>query len=297
MDFFALSTMDIEHDLFVVRLVEGDKIMLHYKDEDQNNFVCGLREMPNWAYSYALALYRVECSLKSEYKAKGSVSSSDALESAITRFPNVVEKILVQSEVDILGRTTRMDWPLVLKLIQQSTLPPSQSPEYDPVLYHASRSVCDMISRIYVKRACELWKGDNTLLWLYRVAEKVVTQSQTLLFYPSPALQIYNKTDPVDFDDRFRLLPPEANPLDPGMLALSLVIDPRRRRLFRRAGGREADRRLDPLQALGPRNAEHGLVIGGPPTQTIDPDSPMLEVFLQSMLPWNHVEGIPAPRR
>jgi hypothetical protein len=40
-----------------------------------------------------------------------------------------------------------------------------------------------------------------------------------------------------------------------------------------------------------------GHVFGGPPTGIVDPDWPIAEVFWRSLLPWNHVEGVPPPRR
>lgn len=94
------------------------------------------------------------------------------------------------------------------------------------------------------------------------------------------------------------MLPAEANPLDPALLALALVVNTNRRRILRR-GNRIGNRHLDPLEVLENRvrAAQEGIVIGGPPIHRINPDSPLLEVFWQSMLPWNRVDGVPPPGR
>ena len=42
----------------------------------------------------------------------------------------------------------------------------------------------------------------------------------------------------------------------------------------------------------------HGGILAGPPTEIVDPDWPIMEVFWRSFMPWAHVEGVaPPPNR
>ena len=295
LDFFALSTKNIAHDMFVVNLVEKGEVKLHYRDEESTEFVGKLTEMPNWAFSYALALYRVGQS-RGEPVGEDSITSRDALVSAIRKYPEIVEELLRKNEVSTSGRSTQTDWPPVLQSLRQLALPPSQHRDYDPIVYYATKSASDLIAKIFVQRSFKLWGGSDVQKWLYDAAVEATSGHGRQVEFPSPALQRYARIDPADYEDRLRLLPAEANPLDPGLLAISLVVDTNRRRMLRR-GDRAA--RVDPLEALEnrARAGQQGIVIGGPPTHDIDPDSPLLEVLLQSMLPWNRVEGVPPPGR
>ena len=296
LDYFALSTKTMEHDKFVVDVVQSGKIKLYYRDSESTEFTGKLTDMPNWAFSYALALYRLEQS-ESENLAD-AITAKDALVSAIRKYPGVVEEILRQNEISTTGRSTYTDWLPVLQSLRKLAVPPSGRAGYDPIVYYAAKSASDVIAKIFVQRSCKLWGGSDVQRWLYEASTDAVSEIPDEIYLPSPALQRYSRIDPADFEDRFRLLPAEANPLDPALLAMSLVVNTNRRRILRR-GGRGGNHHLDPLEVLDNRvrAAQQGIVIGGPPTHTINPDSPLLEVLWQSMLPWNHVEGVPPPRR
>lgn len=296
MDHFALSTMS--HDLFLVDLVERGDLKVAYRDSESREFECELMGMPNWAYSYALALYRLEqTGGKSDSTETETVTSMEALVSAVRKFPAVVEELLRKNDISMTGRSTRTDWPTVLEKLRQHALPPSKDPNYDPIVYHASKSAADVVVKIFVQRSFKLWSGSDVQKWLYDACiEATSDEDQSTVELPSPALQRYAQIDPADFEDRFRLLPQEANPLDMGLLQYALNVDPNRRRLLRR-GNRGAGE-IDPLEALEQRaRGQQGIVLGGPPTHTIDPDDPLVEVLWRSMMPWNHVEGVPPPRR
>ena len=102
----------------------------------------------------------------------------------------------------------------------------------------------------------------------------------------------YARCDPSDYEDKIQTMPADANPLDPQMVAHAMTIDTTRPRFMQRiprAGGGIADE----FEMMN----QNGAVLAGTPTEIIDPDWPMLEVFWRSMLPWAHVEGVPPPRR
>ena len=102
----------------------------------------------------------------------------------------------------------------------------------------------------------------------------------------------------MDFQDAFRRIPADANPLDPGLMDAALHYAPNRRRFLRmnRAqGGRGDDGGID-LDMVG-RQQMQTLLGGGRNAMTvIDPDLPLFEVFWRSLLPWARVDGVAPPR-
>jgi hypothetical protein len=115
-----------------------------------------------------------------------------------------------------------------------------------------------------------LWAGDDVIQWLYRCAEKVVERkivsssgdNDTLESNPSsaetvadqqprlvdrfsPACARYAQFDPSEYEDAFRVLPPEAIALDPNIIAPAMAFDPNRRGRFLRRGQRPEDIPLD----------------------------------------------------
>jgi Transcriptional repressor TCF25 len=265
---------------------------LNHRDESSREEYCGdLLELPNWAYSYALALYR-----HSQSNEDGGTDKCDeVLRSAIRKFPAVVEQLLIKNEVDVSGRSMRSDWPTVLRDLRTYVNNPVESENYNPITQHAARQACNVVTKIFVQRSCALWNGDSILMWLYRNCTSLFSEGdvESLGRLPlSPSLIRYARCDPSDYEDRFQTLPMDANPLDPGLLAPALAVDPNRRRFLRRGdmlARHQEDADIDIFPVRG--------VIGGPPTHVIDPDSPLMEVFWRSMLPWNRVDGVPPPRR
>lgn len=241
--------------------------------------------MPNWAYSYALALYRLS---KSTSDSDDTMKRpNDALRAAIQKFPDVVGNMLELNEVDVVGRSFQTDWPSILPRVRQRAQSSST----------AAAASYDLIMRIFVQRNHKLWSGNDVLLWLYNGCQNAFSGNEHDAgdddWQPSLALIRYGKSDPLDFEQRFRQLPDEANPLDPALLAPVMAIDPNRRRFLRQRGdaqiGNEGEYGLDGHQ-------QHAM-FGGEPLHLIDPDSPLMEVFLRSMLPWNHVDGVAPPER
>jgi Transcriptional repressor TCF25 len=297
MDCFALQTMNDEHCQFLVTLVESARIEIYYRNNsERKEHVGGLLDLPNWAYSYALALYRLGTSRGDENMDQRAI---EALMEAVRRFPAVVEQLLVKNELDMTGRSFRTDWPIVLSKLRSVALTPPDK-DYDPIMHHATTQAAHVIAKIFVERNCKLWSSNSIVAWLYDASARVTAEEKNLKCSLSldPSILRYARSDPEDYEDRFRHLPQEANPLDPNLVAAALVVDPNRRRLFRGGGGVA---RGGEDEQFDPRNrgllVGHELLIGGPPTHIVDPDDPLLEVFWRSLLPWNHVDGIPPPRR
>ena len=297
MDCFALQTMSEENCQFIIDIVESNTIQVHYRDDStRKDFVGHLLDLPNWRYSYALAFYRLG-------KARGDKfmdeRANEEIQRAVRQFPAVVEQLLVRNELDRSGRSFRTDWPTVLaKLRSMDRTPPSEG--FDPIMHHATSQVAQLIIKIFVERNSKLWSSINIVNWIYDASAIVTTDLNSAKYSlpMHPSILRYSRIDPTDYEERFRHLPPEVNPLDPNLVATALVVDPNRRRLFRGGDGVARggdDGELDLLNQGWV--AGQGLMIGGRPTNIIDPDDPMLEVFLRSLLPWNHVGGIPPPRR
>ena len=323
LDYFALTSQINKHDKFLVNLVESNKvrngrvdfagtccasqltlctchflafkqISLNYKDEASGKEYDGdLLELPNWAYSYALALYRLSLSGEDDLSDK----SNKALQCAIRKFPSLVEELLNKNEVDTTGRSMRTDWPTVLRDLRTYAINPVDSENYDPITQHIASQACHLIINICLQRSHSLWSGDDVLLWLYKNCTNVLPKGDDIKSLGRPQLSAtlirYARCDPDDYEDRFQTLPMDANPLDPGLLGPALAVDPNRRRFLRRADMRAVaqDEEVPAIFRGG------GLVIGGPPTGVIDPDDPLVEVLWRSMLPWNRVDGVPPPRR
>lgn len=273
------------------------QISLNYKDDSSGREYCGdLVELPNWAYSYALALNRLSQSCDDEDL---SAKCDEALQSAIRKFPAVVEQLLIKNEINMIGRSMRTDWPTALSDLRTYASNPIDSEDYDPITQHAASQTSDLISKIFIQRNHSLWRTDDILVWLYRGCIGLRSESDDVkdLQRPqlSPSLIRYARCDPADYEDRFQTLPLDANPLDPGLLAPALAVDPNRRRFLRRQDrpGPQAHDQADGLNIF----QGGGLVIGGPPINVIDPDDPLVEILWRSMLPWNTVDGVPPPRR
>ena len=275
------------------------QIALKYKDDESCKCYSGnLLELPNWAYSFSLALYRL--SQQADGDDDLSNKSNEALQAAIRKFPAIVEALLIKNAVDTTGRSTRTDWPTVLHNLRTFASNPVDSEDYDPITQHAASQASDLIVNIFVQRNHSLWSGDDILQWMYKNCTSLFPSDEDAksLVRPQlcPALIRYARCDPADYEDRFQTLPQDANPLDPGLLAPALAVDPNRRRFLRRANmpAARAGGVNDEIPAIFQGG---GLVIGGPPANVIDPDDPLVEVLWRSMLPWNTVDGVPPPRR
>jgi hypothetical protein len=279
------------------------KVYVTYRDdENPDGFECSLLDLPNWSYSYALALFRLhESNPTDDTKERANCT----IRTALCKFPTVVGQILEKNEINVKGRTFQTDWPSVLDfvdfLVSQSQNILSDAARSDPVIRACTSQACETMVRIFVQQNYKLWSSGSVLKWVYdnlhHLTDSNTGKEDSLTIPLSPAIMRFARCDPSDYEDKFQTMPADANPLDRNAVAQALVVDVNRPRLLQRMPrGGDADMRRfgEPEIAFG---AGNGLVIGGPPTHGIDPDLPLLEVFWRSALPWNHVEGVPPPNR
>lgn len=217
----------------------SQQVQIYYVDGN-NKHVCDLTDMPNWAFAYALALYRQSIAATEENKAQELMEKSHKqLQRSIRAFPEIPNLLLEKNNVDVSGRSFAMDWPSVLKPLRTIA-------HYDDDLYNEKegggdtlekyKSAINRISQIFVQRGHKLWSGDDVLKWLYDGCAIVISASTTTVSYEaqserqdseerktrriSLALTRYLQFDPSDFDGTFHTLPEDANPLDPAIVVL-----------------------------------------------------------------------------
>lgn len=297
LDHFALLTNNETNDQWIVDFVESEKVKLHYKDDTAEvGYECALLDMPNWAYSYALALFRLA---RSQPTDESSAKADHALKQALGRFPSVLEQLLVQNDVNTSGRSFQTDWPVVLGFARERdqkvrhTL--TESAAADPVVRACTTQAHDLIIRIFVQQNFKLWSIDAVLQWAHRNLKDLMENPDDVIPL-QPAIMRYARCDPADYEDKIQTMPADANPLDPGLVAHAMTIDTNRPRFMQRAARGAGAMMMDEFQMMAGLNP-NGVVLAGPPTEMIDPDWPILEVFWRSFLPWAHVEGVPPPRR
>ena len=312
-DSFALSCRSESAHQWILDMVEGKaiSILLRQTEDDHNNqdhdFVsCDLVELPNWAFSYALALFHIRGSDDDD---DDTAATRHALCRAIATFPSVVGLLLEAGNVDVTGRSCRRDWMPVLDQLatrhaqlQNHWLSHEESLWMGPAV-----QASDKVIRCYVQLSAQLWGDTAVQQLLYDCSVQVTHHHEPLTMNSDKDTTVPPLPLPmaryVDFnssmwDTQIAQLPPEANVLDPGLVAQAMVVEPHRRpRLLRRMQQQQQQQQ----QGGGP--IPPGLVPGqrvpppqprflGPPTGVIDPDLPLVELLWRSILPWNHVDGV-----
>ena len=261
--------------------------------------------------------------------------AEEALVHALRTFPMVLPKLLAMNNVDVEDRSMIMDWASILPLYNADANGTNNIATNDTVEGRVTRASGEHLVRIFVQRCHKLWKEDDLVKWMFHCAHRVIMEHQEqeqmrLASTPStttdaaedatsttgpsspmtsafsPALARYAQCDPSEYEDAFRTFPPEAIALDPNIVAPAMVLGPNGRRRFLRQRGqqqqqqqqlqREAGQGQDPLEIirrlLGLGNDDGGLG----DVEVLDPDSPLLQLYLQSLLPWAQVEGVRPPR-
>lgn len=181
-----------------------------------------------------------------------------------------------------------------------------------------SSSVLEHIAEIFAARNRTFWQRDANIRWLFKCAlqavetaddELVLAQTDRWLFLSSsPSLKKYAAANLEDYLEEFPRLPPEANPLDARFLAPGApVIQPVHQRIdFRDDGGRQEllerlmrevedgndDHVREILHALPPEARAMFGRFGPRPYDdgVLNPEMPLLQLFLQTLLPWNHFD-------
>jgi len=300
---------------FIVDLVESEKITINWEDDlTSRHHKCPLLQLPSWAFSYAMALYRL--SRKEE--------SDQALKTALETFPMVLPKLLEMNKVNVQARSFQMDWPTVLPAFNHDLNAANIDEVNTQIEARVARAAGEHLVRIFVERNHKLWKENDVVQWMYSCSEKVVKGDEPQLEKEadsgegamststelppkqltstfSPALARYAQCDPSDYEDRFRTFPPEAIALDPNLVGPALVHDHRRGRFLRggqaRGGGGMMDREMmEDVPADLMEQLRGMLGMAGNEVDLLDADSPILQLYLQSLLPWAQVEGVRPPR-
>ena len=261
-------------------------------DEDESH-TCELKSMPNWGYSYALALYKLSFMVSTDEEAEElTVKATEALTLAIHNHPFVPRLILEKNKVNITGRSFQTDWPSVLNELDTREVGCTGYLSRD---YQVAKH---KIVSIFIERSHKLWCGDDVVKWLFdRCAEVVSSEekdnSQVPVNVPIALLR-YSKYDPIDFQDSFPNIP-AANALDPRFVDLAMHVRPNARRLLRmpnqRGGGVADEFNLEGERAM--QQIRTLLGTGRDGMEVIDPDLPIAEIFWRSMMPWARVDGVP----
>jgi hypothetical protein len=260
--------------------------------------------MPNWAFSYALAKKRLENRMTGRCRENDDTATlqntaDQCLQSALYRFPSVL-CALIENNQDCQRRANNMDWSAVATSFQHRSSHCNANPHDIQAIAH--------IAKIYIQRSRSLWYEQTVWAWLYQCARHVIesngetipidtrlrTQNGSIEESPPPSysvLERYLACDPEDYQDAFKRLPMDANPLEGARIRPALEINnvPRNNRRLPRpinndeiqANGQERDL---PHILFGRRGAEYTI---------INADDPILSIFLRSILPWTRVDGVP----
>jgi len=294
-DHFALMCNTELCNTWLVDFVESERVYVTYQEEEnQDSFECQLLDLPNFAFSYAFTLFRLHETTPSDDNIKEKADI--AIKSAISRFPSVIGQLLGKNEVDLTSRSLQTDWPAVLGFIDDLTCQfQSRLSEAikDPVIRACTSQAYNTVVKIFVKQNFKLWSSFSVMKWMHN--QIVVLKEEKIdkvlkVASLSPAIRRFVKSDPIDYENRFQTMPVDANPLDPNIVALALNIDQNRRRLIQR-NPRDAGANGDLLDDVGFAHAARNQYFGGPPTEEIDPDLPLAELFWRSALPWAEVRN------
>jgi Transcriptional repressor TCF25 len=296
-DHFALASHTTRSDRLIVNMAENENMKILSRADDGAVLQCDLLSLPNWALSYALALFRLS---QDTNAAEDRQRADNALRSAVINFPGTVMGLLQKNEVDMTGKSTCVDMRAVNeKLLDWCNrvsvfwLGSAGTATFSP---SSVLMVRESLSNEYVKWNHAFWAKDDVLQWLLDNLQQLSNDPNMGDIELKPcnaALLRYCAFDLSVFDKHIQQFPPDANILDNDTLAQALVVETHRPRLLRRMHRADDDdgfeQQLRAMQNYTP-------TLAGPPTNVIDPGLPLLEVFWRSFFPWNRVAGVP-PRR
>merc|ERR1712238_146197 len=131
LDGLLLENDDDDVDNIIDNYQDGDDHHHHYHDNHRYKR-CDLTHIPNWSYSYALALRRMERhnnsnnnrSSNNNNNTNNKISSTKALVNAIKRFPEVPGMLLAENNKNVTSGNNRSclyDWPLILQKLDHYT--------------------------------------------------------------------------------------------------------------------------------------------------------------------------------
>lgn len=229
LDHFALSCQTVACDEWLVRLVESNKVSIAWEHEQLEEVLeCELLDMPNWAFSYALALFRIHQRDITDESTKEK--ADQAIQTALLRFPTVVGELLEKNEVNLNSRSFQNDWPSVMEYVNEVIH------EVQLIVSPSTIRAYHMIVQIFVQQNFNFWSSAAVQKWIYDNLQTIkAAHTKDVQFTQlSPAMERYSRCHPNDFADKFQTMPAEANPLDPNAIAFALTIDSNRPRLIQR---------------------------------------------------------------
>eukprot|EP00559_Dactyliosolen_fragilissimus_P007077 CAMPEP_0184859710 /NCGR_PEP_ID=MMETSP0580-20130426/4696_1 /TAXON_ID=1118495 /ORGANISM="Dactyliosolen fragilissimus" /LENGTH=933 /DNA_ID=CAMNT_0027356501 /DNA_START=227 /DNA_END=3028 /DNA_ORIENTATION=+ len=206
MDYFALASLRECDDEFVISLVQSRALKIYYKYEDvdssEKGTCCNLEQMPNWAFSYALALYRQnihqgggndEIDHQQPHEEKEGIDTEVQEGSTIddnhksVNANNAAHRnspVVPENAHDALVTAIRLYPNIPQMLLEQNKINVqgrSFERDWPTILDHLQKQhtkitsknnadICkavNLITDIFVLRGHKLWCGDHILQWLY----------------------------------------------------------------------------------------------------------------------------------
>ena len=263
--------------------------------------------MPNWCFSYALALYKLSYSTSFDEEEEEELMRSKAteqLKKAISSYPMIPKLLLEKNNINTRGRSFQTDWPSVLSPLREinQEVRNFEATKVNSLVREFERAK-EKITQIFVERSHKLWCGDDVVKWLYECCADVVAKRDELDLFDDAkivpvALIRYGTFDPADFQDSFPNIP-AANALDPMLVDLAMHVRPNARRMLRLPNQRRGDNGndFDGIEQRAMQQMRTLLGTGRDGMEVIDPDLPIAEVFWRSMMPWARVDGVPPGRQ
>jgi len=277
------------------------KIQIFHRDENLNGECdsckkCTLRSMPNWSYSYALALYKLSFMMTTyEEEEALKVKANEALKQSILSYPSIPKLLLEKNKINITGRSFQTDWSVIISPLREIHEDNEQNIMTFGSLGKDLVTAKDKIISIFVERSHKLWSSDDVVKWLYDCCQEVVSSEKPkhIADDDSFALIRYGKINVDDFQDSFPNIP-IANGLDPRLVDAAMNFRPNTRRMLRMPNQRGGEGiHFDETQRVRDEQNRVLFGTGRDGMDVIDPDLPFVEVFLRSLMPWNRVDGVP----
>mmetsp|Transcript_18345 Transcript_18345/g.52380 ORF Transcript_18345/g.52380 Transcript_18345/m.52380 type:complete len:650 (+) Transcript_18345:173-2122(+) len=334
-DYAVIACGDTNALSWFIELMESDKILLYSDDDENNNINTAegqdqqpgtLLHMPNLAYSYALALFRMSRQMAGDESQQYLDKSQRMLQSAIRQYPAVLPQLLernsmIKSAITGYSLSSNMQWSEILQksssLWLKFTSHIRRNARENFAQQENALDAIDFITQVFVENNQDVWNSDEFIVpWLHYAASEALrsqeqdqeqdeqqhaNQSDSASSRKTEsiclALARYKGMEMTDFKRNVQMLPEDVNILDPMLVGYATSIDPNRPQLLRRmrqygGGGGGNGIHDGDGGALGMGNAPYAMLELGLPIDRIDPDSPLMEIFLRSALPWARVNGV-----
>jgi len=226
----------------------------------------------------------------------------ELLAKALTTYPSILARILTENKVDVVGRAMRgVDWSPVLSSPFFAEADSRPIVADDNVLDKALSFLVD----VFIGRSSDLYKSDKAIRFLYEGGAMVVQNQETFAVGISADFFADCRADIIAYADEFKTedFLPGTRPAIPAEFGeeidetlLQHALEPRKN-----LGGGAQRKMLPDIKHLYRQweEQEKSRWAGGSFLKSlaengneIDPEDPLLQIFLQSFLPWNNVAGI-----